>query len=244
MKLITAFTLSLTAMISLGFNCFGQDTSSGQSVVSENLDLEVAFGGLHHQQILQGKQYSHFYPSTRGHQYWDKAIYAIGSLTFEGVTYHNILLNYDVYNDLVLISMMRNGLTENIILDNTRIQNFQLASANFVNIRDSTESIAPGIYRLAFDQNDVQLFIQAKKSVVGNNGQGEQLKKFVEDITFLLAINGAVHNIEKKRDLLKVTEIGSSLPNYIKNNNLKFRNHKQIESSLMNILERFYSSNL
>ncbi|MGI9542221.1 MAG: hypothetical protein ACR2MX_03120 [Cyclobacteriaceae bacterium] len=244
MKIKVTCTIVLTLLISLSSNCFGQGTSGGQSVGSEIIDFEGVFESLHHQQILQGKQYRYFYPSIKGHQYWDKAIYATGSLTFEGVIYQNILLNYDLYNDLVMIAMVRNGLTENIILDNTRIDNFMVESANFVNIRDSTEIIAPGIYRLAFDQNEVQLYIQAKKSVAGNNGRGEQLKKFVEENTFLLVMNGVVHNIENKKDLLKALETGSPVANYIKDHSLKFRNHNQIETSLLIILERFYSSDL
>lgn len=244
MKNKASYAVILASLFAMSFNSFGQHISGKQLLGSKNQGFEAVLKRLHHLQILQGQQYKYFYPSIRGHQYWDKAIYAIGSLTFEEVTYQNILLNYDVHNDLVLMPVVRNGLTENITLDKARIDNFQVGSAYFVNIQDTADILTPGIYNLAFAKNEVQLYIQTKKSVAGNNQQGGQLNKFVEENTLLLLLEGVVHQIENRKDLFKALETRPSLVNYIKNDNLKLRNQNQMKTSLPILFERFYSSNL
>lgn len=215
------------------FHSYGQVPSSQLSLGNQSIPSNEIMKNLHHQQIEQGKQYSYFYPAIKGHQFWGQSIYSLGSLTFEGVTYHDILLNYDIYNDLVLMAIIRKGVTANIILDNSRIDGFQMEGENFVNIR-SKSGIALGIYRLAFSKNDIQLYIQTKKNLAGNTG--EELKKFVTETVQLLIIDGVWHRIESKKDLLTAFAANKDITAFIQATKLKFRNDNKRESSILKVL--------
>ena len=202
--------------------------------------FESSMSKLHHQQLEQGIAYSYFYPSIKGHQYLFRPSYTTGSMTYEGVTYGDILLNYDIYNDLVLTTLVQNGLTVNIIVDRTRIDRFQIGSDNFVHIKEPQGVLLPGIYKLAFDSKQAQLYVRVKKNVVANNQPG-MLRKFAARKSLYLTVAGVAYRIDNKRQILEVFSSNQDVAGYIKNNKLKFTTEEQIESSTLNLLEALFS---
>ncbi len=206
-------------------------------VSGQNISYQ-ALQSLHFQQIRQGKQYRHFYPNIKGHQFWDQSIYQSGTLTFEGVTYQDVLLNYDNYNNLVMTTIIQNGLTRNIILDNSRIDGFQINDQIFVNIRDSTSILIPGFYILAFQGTEVQYFIKTQKSVIGNTGgRGEPLNKFAVKESNILLVDGEIHIVKNKRDVMEAFSKRPELVTFIRSSKLRFKQNNKMTSSLLAVLE-------
>ncbi len=205
---------------------------SGQNISDQALQ------SLHFQQIRQGKQYHHIYPNIKGHQFWNQSIYELGTLTFEGVTYQEMLLNYDNYNNLVITTIIQNGLTRNIILDNSRIDGFQINDQIFVNIRDSTSKLIPGFYILAFQGTEAQYFIKTQKSVVGNTGRpGEPLKKFTVEQSNILLVDGEIHIVKNKKDVMEAFSKRPELVTFIRSSKLRFKQNNKMTSSLLVVLE-------
>lgn len=192
---------------------------------------------LSKQQISQGKQYQYSYPEIVGNQYLDEAIYRKGTLTFDGVTYPDILLNYDIYNDLVLTAMVREGLTENIILEENRIEQFQIIGQHFIKVEDSTGLLVPGIYKLAFKDQNITLHVRVKKEVVASNQPGGQLRKFILKNTYILTVAGETFNIEKKKDLYRAFSDQPEMIPVIKKSRIQFRRNQQTEAGLIGILD-------
>jgi len=205
--------------------------------IGQNISYQ-ALQNLHFQQIRQGKQYHHFYPNIKGHQFWGQSIYQSGTLTFEGVTYQEVLLNYDNYNNLVITTIVQNGLTKNIILDNSRIDEFQINDQIFVNIRDSTSILIPGFYILAFQGTEVQYFIKTQKSVIGNTGRrGEPLKKFAVKESNILLVDGEIHIVKNKKDVIEAFSKRPELVTFIQSSKLRFKQNNGMTSSLLAVLE-------
>ena len=224
-------------LLFLPFSGSGQNNSYQALHKNNSYNHAASLESLHFQQIRQGKQYQYFYPNIKGHQYWDRPIYKIGVLSFEGITYHDVLLNYDSYNNLVMTAIVQNGLTRNIILDNSRIDEFRINNQNFVNIRDSTSLLTLGFYILVFQGTEVQYLIKSQKSVVGNTGRrGEPLKKFVAKESNILLVNGEIHIIKNKKDVMEAFSNRPQLVAFIGSSKLRFKQKNQMTSSLLVIL--------
>ncbi len=227
----------LAILLSLPFCGSGQTNLYQGPTKNNSHDLTTSFKSLHFQQIRQGKLYNHFYPNIKGHQFWDQAIYETGTLTFEGVTYREVLLNYDSYNNLVTTRIVQNGLSQSVILDNSRIDGFQINGHNFVNIRDSSNILTPGIYILAFEGPEVQFVVKTQKIVVGNTGRpGELLKKFVAEESNILLVDGEMHIVKNKKDVMEAFSNRPQLVAFIRSSRLRFRQKGEMTSSLLVVL--------
>ena len=190
---------------------------------------------LHLQQLQQGLQYRYYYPNIKGHQYFEKPVYLIGNISFEGIRYEDVLLNFDVYNELVLTPVERNGLTENIIVDQARIDWFTLDDHKvFVNIKSDSSSLAAGIYQQLVKKPEATLYVRTEKNVGANVGRpGELLEKFVSKTTYFLMVNDAIFTIKKRKDLEQAFEFRPEIIKYIRASKFKFKNDQQLTNALL-----------
>jgi hypothetical protein len=95
--------------------------------------------------LYNGKQYSYFIPfTTGGHQFFSEPQFVTGTVTIRGVTYTDLFLNYDIYNQqLVLQYVNAIGARNQIILSEAWLESFRLDKTNFELIRtqDSLKQI-------------------------------------------------------------------------------------------------------
>lgn len=214
----------------------GQDISfSATKGLAPNQRNEL-MGKLQFQQIQQGKEYRYFYPHVKGHQFLEQVVPALGTVIYEQVKYERVLLNYDVYNQLVLTTLIRNGLTENIILDKSRIDAFQIGDITYLVIDKSDQLLSNGIYQLAFQGNGKELLVRTTKTIQGNtNRPGELLRKFVPEEAMVLLVDGTSHVISNKKDLLEAFKDQPEVQRKIKSSGLKFNKHR-LRASLLLLL--------
>jgi hypothetical protein len=196
---------------------------------------------LHYQQILQGVQYNHYYPAVEGNQYWIDPVYSNGSIKFEGTEYQDLLLNYDVYNQLVMTAIVQDGFIINVILDKSRIDRFSISQDQFIHIREGQGDLLPGFYRLCFEEQDMQLYALNSKDIVGNNFTGALTKKFVQHNELFLVLDDKVFKVDKKKDLRLAFSGKPEMINFMKQSGLRF-NKVTLEQDLVRFLSNYYQS--
>jgi hypothetical protein len=83
--------------------------------------------------LYNGKYYTFFPPlNTGGHQYFKDRQFENGSVTIRGITYSDLLLNYDIYNQqLILKYMFNTGATNLIIVSDAWLEKFNYGNTNF-----------------------------------------------------------------------------------------------------------------
>ncbi|MEL7340338.1 MAG: hypothetical protein AAGM67_07625, partial [Bacteroidota bacterium] len=97
--------------------------------------------------LLNGKQYRHYYLRTKGKQYITEYGTMRGKLWYEGVYYEELLLNYDIYNDLVFVIFGDGAKRKYVILNEAKIEAFDLEGLHFVKVREGQyEGLEAGIY--------------------------------------------------------------------------------------------------
>jgi hypothetical protein len=84
--------------------------------------------------LYNGKYYTFYPPSNTGsHQYFADRQFETGSVIIRGVTYSDLLLNYDIYNQqLILKYKFITGATNLIIISDAWLEMFSYRDANFV----------------------------------------------------------------------------------------------------------------
>lgn len=231
----TAFIILALTLPEVGF---GQTPVVQAMLEDDSHQLNPYLRALHFQQITQGKQYRHVYPEIKGHQFWSNPIHTLGTLTFEGNTYHPVLINFDIYNNLVTTTILQNDLTGYIIVDKSRVDRFQIGDDTFINIRDSTSVLDPGIYFQVFQGPGVEFLIQRNKTIAGNNGRpGELLRKFAIEESFILILNGKKHFVKNKKDVVKIFSDNPKILAFIKNSQLRFKQNGDMISDLTKVVE-------
>ena len=89
--------------------------------------------------LYNGRHYTFFLPSsTGGNQYFSGREFEIGSATIRGVTYNDLSLNYDIYNQHLILQYKNNiGATSLIIISDAWLESFSFKDINFEMISSS-----------------------------------------------------------------------------------------------------------
>ena len=83
--------------------------------------------------LYNGKYFTFFYPLNAGdNQYLTSRQFEPGTVTLRGVTYTDLLLNYDIYNQQLLLECTGNpDITPVIILSDAWLETFSIKDKNF-----------------------------------------------------------------------------------------------------------------
>ena len=87
--------------------------------------------------LYNGRYYTFFSPlNARGNQYLNNRGFESGTVTLRGVTYTDILLNYDIFNQQLLLEYSAApGISQVIILSDAWIEKFSIKDRNFAVIK-------------------------------------------------------------------------------------------------------------
>jgi len=105
---------------------------SGTLISQEAVAIFDRLYGLD-QTLYNGKKYSYFLPpGTNGHQYLFSPDYVAGSVTIKGKCYQDITLNYDIFNQQLLLQYEdETGALSIIEMSKAWLESFTLGNMNF-----------------------------------------------------------------------------------------------------------------
>lgn len=98
--------------------------------------------------LINGKYYTFFLPSnTEGNQYFADLQFETGSATIRGVTYTGLLLNYDIYNQQLILNYKNNiGANNLLTLSDAWLEKFSFRGYDFELI--STQNSSKKIFQV------------------------------------------------------------------------------------------------
>ena len=175
------------------------------------------------QTLINGVGYYDKYPNVSGHPFLFEDSQP-GSITLSGKVYEDLLINYDLYSQhLVLEYMGRNKSYFKIILSPAHTGSFRMNDEWF-------QKLDLGDKRLLFYQvigtDELKLFVHHEKLLTGNTGDQQFLYRFSDPkMTYYLEYMGNIFPIKNKRSLAEVFS-GSSkgeIRKYMKKNILSFQ---------------------
>lgn len=104
--------------------------------------------------LLNGIFYDHPYHHAIGHEFLLGDAFHNGSLTYRNITYDNIRLKYDIYNQQVLIHHTYNGSMVVILLPKEFITEFWMNGAYFKKL--SFHEKEPSFFQVVYEQDQVK----------------------------------------------------------------------------------------
>lgn len=95
--------------------------------------------------LYNGRSYTYFLPSgTEGNQFFTDSNFESGSLTIRGVTFDELALNYDIFNQQLLLQYKnRLAATRVIIISDAWLESFKLKGLDFeiISLQDTLKNI-------------------------------------------------------------------------------------------------------
>jgi hypothetical protein len=198
-----------------GFTGYGhlkpcqQDTLIQQDILIKN------------QILYNGMMWRNLYINVKGDQFIFSKEFLQGSLTLNGCSKKNILINYDIYND-ELLTLGKNGSI--IQLNKEMVDSFTLVftgkTHRFVNIQEDSLPGIKGYAKLLY-RGKSALYVKYKKAI-SVLAVDDKYDLFYPTTRIYFMKEGKVHQISSKNDLLKVLhEDKIRIKDFIKKNRLK-----------------------
>lgn len=237
--------LFLLLFMFTGLPVFSQDLSDSLFVAKILQFTDTTYSSLSGTKspIYNGRRYSPYGKFTdNGHVYFLNNKYAQGSIVYDGYTYRNVSIMYDLVRDQLILLHFDN--VTGITVISQHVDSFTMNSHPFVNIRanDSRMDIAglkQGYYDLLY-KGKIDLLAKRVKTVNEKVTQTMVESSVSQEDRYYLFSDSVYTEIKSKKDLLKLLRStrGQNLQ-FIKANHLNFKRDK--ENALIELV-KFHDS--
>jgi hypothetical protein len=198
--------------------------SFSETIQSQNVskDYDQVYGL--DQTLCNGKKYNYFAtPGTSGHQYLLSPGFETGSVTLKGKIYQDIILNFDIFNQQLLLQFSDGTGKVNIIeVSQAWLQGFRLGKRNFELL---TLEKDPCFYQV-LGEAPVRILYYWRKSLNLSNTIGTSNYVFSAAVrdSFVL-MDGKLKPFNSKRSLIRLFEAGhrQEIKSYIRKHKIRIR---------------------
>jgi len=177
--------------------------------------------------IYNGKEYYRKHPRfiEGEHAFFLASQYQTGTVTYEGYTYRNVELMYDLIRDELLL--LHFDKETDIVLDPEKVDAFSFLGHNYINIKEAEakrNNLSSGYYDLLY-QGKIALLAKRSKTVRENITQAGVERSVSQHNRYYLLKDSVYTLLKNKKSLTKLLKSTQSRnQQYIKNNQLNFRN--------------------
>jgi hypothetical protein len=191
------------------------------------------------QTLYIGKMWSNKYTNTKGDQFLFSREFLPGSLTINGSFYRNILINYDIYNDEILIPKNNSSIVQ---LNREMVDSFSIINNNityrFVNAQMDSTSDIKGYVNQLYKGKSI-LYVKYKKEIE-ELAVDDKYDLFYRTYRIFFLKDGMIYQVTSKSDLLKILkEDKTKIKDFMKKNKLKVS--KKDPDSFVPVI-RYYDS--
>ena len=160
------------------------------------------------------------------HQYLQSLAWINGILVYEGRTFKDVTLNFNVYEDVLLVESKRMEVdgVKSLLIDQTKIDKFFIGGDEFVSYRALTNPPMPsGFYEKYFDGERLDCYIKHKKAKYVTN-EGVEYRN--ENQIYLLTDKSYFEYNSKKTFFTLFPEYKSELKAFFRNNSITLSKRK------------------
>jgi len=191
------------------------------------------------QTLYNGRVWRNLYTNVRGDQFLFSKSYLPGSLTMNGKHYANVNLNYDIYNDELLIPKNNGAILQ---LNKEMVDSFSLeVNSRKYYFRNTDPDSLDGIkgFVNVLYRGSSALYVKYRKSI-DLLAVDDKYDLFFQTQKIYLVKKGVVYQIGSKRDLLKaLQEDKTQIKAFLKKNGLTIS--RKLPDSFIPVV-RFYDS--
>jgi hypothetical protein len=181
------------------FNCHAQ-TADTAFVSASIAEAKIIYSArvLGESLLYNGSDYGEYIPLKDEHPFYLSDDWIYGSVTYDGQYYDNIMLQYDIASDQLVIESHMYG--TQIQLIKSRVHSFTLEDRKFVNIDSSSMK---GFYEVLYD-GETKVLAKRIKRLQERVSSSEITREFEEKNKYYMLVNGEYVVVRNKKSVLKV----------------------------------------
>lgn len=199
-KINTSFPIYLLLLLLSGINLYGQNSDSiydwfDQKTGKENLAINNGKLLLNYDRVINNNDRFYF------------SQYAIGTVVYDTQTYNNVVLNYDLYNDDLILKPNGEADKNPIILVKNKVQSFSIDKKNYVNLNYSqtkTSDVINGYYEEGFIGNQINFYIKHAKTRTERINSDGPYDDFTEKTYFILNYKNEYYKVSSKKSIITI----------------------------------------
>ncbi len=156
--------------------------------------------------------------------------YRYGTVLFDGQLYNNILLNYDILNDDLIVKSNGENDKTPIIINKSKVKSFTVNGKNYVNLSYNTISqtdVAKGFYEEVVVNDKVSFYVKYekyKKQLIKFNTIYDDFKP---NTYFVISYKNEFFKITNKKSLITIfPELKKNINDYYSNNSALEKSNK------------------
>jgi len=194
---------------------------SFSQVIKESHDPVYGFDPL----LYNGRVYQFYVaPGTGGTQYLFDKFDTLGSLTLRGVTYNNLTLNYDIYNQLIILKYKNTvGSYSLIEISQAWLEKSSMSGCNFENV--TNVSSGKSIYQVIGNGADKIMYYRNKELLIDN--LGGSMNHYFSDTRkqMFVLTNNQLKPFKKRKDFIKAFSPSRQalIKTYIRKHNINLK---------------------
>jgi hypothetical protein len=174
--------------------------------------------------LFNGKEYQDYMlPFDKGHPYFIESNFNKGTISYDGNTYSNVYLLYNLVTDEVII--LNSGGILKIQLLKQRVSAFSLSGHTFLHLQPDSnlsKNITPGFYDI-LATGKTSLVARRKKNIQTFTKQKLEIEVFEKDRFYLKRNNSYVLLHSKKSLLEQFADKKKEMQQFIRQSNLNYR---------------------
>ena len=198
--------------------------------------------GKENSEINNGQLFLNYYKTNNNtHSYLNSETFEKRSLVYENQTFNDVVLNYDIFKDNLLLKP--NGINDRriVILIPQKIQSFTFSGRSFVNLSakpNATTDFIKGFYEENFIGENFTFYIKHSKEMREVTSEGKIYDDFKNKNSFVIAFKNKFYPIDSKRNLTDIfPEVKNTIEDYyLSNDKIEASDKTQFMESLMRYL--------
>lgn len=229
---ILSFLVTLPA---LG-QTIGPDSSFAQQAKQQAVRIyEQAMTKQEH--VYEGNEYISHDHRVKVHPYFPVDSLLPGNIAYNGATYHDVRMLYDIVRDELSVQPPEGGYR--LRLHPEKIDRFSLGQHQFKRlVGDSTSSLPTGFYEVLYD-GKTDVLAHRVKTVHEDISSGAYKAEYLIKDRFYVQKAGAYEEVKTKRSVLHLfPDQAKALRKYIRANNIKFKDESR-EASITGVVRQY-----
>jgi len=175
--------------------------------------------------LYNGSEYIEYaFTIQEGHPFFESPVWAPGDIQFEGMTFHDVPMLYDIIKDLVIIQDFHKQNKINLAAD--KIQEFTLSGHTFVHVvHDASNEVRTGFYDRLYN-GKIELLAKREKKILEKMANLQISNVVIGENIYYVRKNGVYYLVKNKRTFLDVLKNKKKeVQQYLKKNKIRFKDN-------------------
>ncbi|GAB4048748.1 hypothetical protein [Spirosoma litoris] len=233
-------TVLILSILALATRAAGQASTPDSSFIqtAQNQAVRLYERSMYKQEhVFEGNEYIPHDHRIKIHPFFPIDSLQRGTITYNGVYYHDVPMLYDVVRDELAIQPPEGGYR--VRLHTEKISNFSINQHQFARlVGDSALGVRTGFYEILYN-GKVKVLAQRVKTVHEDISSGTYKADYLVKDRFYIQKEGAYHEVKSKGSVLSLfPDQAKALRKYLRSNKLKF-NDEQREDAITQATKRY-----